>query len=181
VSPGAGKMIAVLGPTPAEIHAAISKVTVGIKEIANLNCPGQTVVAGDAEGVDALSTELLASGAKVIPLNVSAPFHCSLMKPAADKLAVDLDALEIRDPKFPVYANYTALPVKTAAEVRAALKAQVCASVRWTESMINALKETGATTSIEYGSGKVLSNLMKRIDSKIIRLDIAGPTDLEKL
>lgn len=175
VEPGAGKMIAVLGPTPEEITAAISKVTVGVKEIANLNCPGQTVVAGDVTGVDALSAELIAAGAKVIPLNVSAPFHCSLMKPAADKLAADLDAINFRDPEFLVYANFTAQPVKSAAEVRAALKAQVCAPVRWTESMINALKDTGVTTTVEYGAGKVLSNLMKRIDSKITRLEVSQP------
>jgi len=175
VEPGAGKMIAVLGPTPEEITAAIKKVSVGVKEIANLNCPGQTVVAGDVAGVDALTIELIAAGAKVIPLNVSAPFHCSLMKSAADKLAKDLDAITFKDPKFLVYANYTAQPVRTAAEVRAALKAQVCAPVRWTESMLNALKDTGVTTTVEYGAGKVLSNLLKRIDNKVTRLEVARP------
>ena len=175
VEPGAGKMIAVLGPTPEEITAAIKKVSVGVKEIANLNCPGQTVVAGDVAGVDALTIELIAAGAKVIPLNVSAPFHCSLMKSAADKLAKDLDAITFKDPKFLVYANYTAQPVRTAAEVRAALKAQVCAPVRWTESMLNALKDTGVTTTVEYGAGKVLSNLLKRIDNKVTRLEVATP------
>ena len=175
VEPGAGKMIAVLGPTPEEITAAIKKVSVGVKEIANLNCPGQTVVAGDVAGVDALTIELIAAGAKVIPLNVSAPFHCSLMKSAADKLAKDLDAITFKDPKFLVYANYTAQPVRTAAEVRAALKAQVCAPVRWTESMLNALKDTGVTATVEYGAGKVLSNLLKRIDNKVTRLEVARP------
>lgn len=175
VEPGAGKMIAVLGPTPDEISAAISKIAVGVKEIANLNCPGQTVVAGDVAGIDALSAELVSAGAKVIPLNVSAPFHCSLMKPAADKLAIDLDRVNFRDPKFLVYANFSAQPVKTAVEVRAALKAQVCAPVRWTESMTNALAQTGVTTTVEYGAGKVLSNLMKRIDNKITRLEVSQP------
>ena len=175
VEPGAGKMIAVLGPTPEEITAAIKKVSVGVKEIANLNCPGQTVVAGDVAGVDALTIELIAAGAKVIPLNVSAPFHCSLMKSAADKLAKDLDTITFKDPKFLVYANYTAQPVRTAAEVRAALKAQVCAPVRWTESMLNALKDTGVTATVEYGAGKVLSNLLKRIDNKVTRLEVATP------
>jgi len=172
VEPGKGKMIAVLGPAPEEIRAAISNVSVGIKEIANLNCPGQTVVAGDVLGIDALVEELGKIGAKVVPLNVSAPFHCSLMKPAADKLAVDLDNVEISNPKFPVYSNFTAQVVKTAEEVRAALKNQVCGSVRWTESIQNALKDTGAKVSVEYGAGKVLSNLMKRIDSSVTRYDI---------
>jgi [acyl-carrier-protein] S-malonyltransferase len=181
VEPGAGKMIAVLGPTPEEITDAISKLSVGVKEIANLNCPGQTVVAGDVAGIDALSGELLSRGAKVVPLNVSAPFHCSLMKPAADRLAADLDAVEIHNPQFPVYANYTARPVTTAAEIREALKAQVCAPVRWTESMTNALSDTGVSTIVEYGAGKVLSNLMKRINKEIKRIEIATPSDLAAL
>lgn len=181
VSPGVGKMIAVLGPTPEEIETAISKVSVGVKEIANLNCPGQTVIAGDVIGVDALGAELSAIGAKVVPLNVSAPFHCSLMKSAADKLAVDLDSVEINDPAFPVYANATAKPVTTAEEIRSALKVQVCASVRWTESILNALKDTGVTTAVEYGAGKVLSNLMKRIDPLVARIEVSDPESLKKL
>jgi [acyl-carrier-protein] S-malonyltransferase len=179
VEPGKGKMIAVLGPTPEQIREAISKVTVGVCEIANLNCPGQTVCAGDVAGIDALAEAL--AGAKVMPLNVSAPFHCSLMSPAADKLAVDLDRVEISVPAFPVYANFTARPVRTPEEIRDALKKQVCGSVRWTESMENALADTGATAIIEYGAGRVLANLMKRINSGIARHEAADPESIGKL
>lgn len=179
VEPGKGKMIAVLGPTPQQIKDAISTVTVGVCEIANLNCPGQTVCAGDVAGIDALTAAL--SGAKVVPLNVSAPFHCSLMKPAADKLALDLDQVTIVPPRFPVYANYTARPVTTPEEIREALKSQVCGAVRWTESMENALSDTEATAVVEYGAGRVLANLMKRINSGVARHEASDPESIGKL
>ncbi len=181
VAPGAGKMIAVLGPAPEEISAIIASTPGGVKEIANLNCPGQTVVAGDVAGIDALSENLVKSGAKVVALNVSAPFHCSLMKPAADRLSADLDSIGIGAPAFPVYANFTAKPVRSPEEVRAALKAQVCAPVRWTESMQHALADTGSRTVVEYGAGKVLSNMMKRIDKEVARVEISDPESLSKL
>lgn len=181
VPQGTGKMIAVLGPTPEAITEAIQAVSDGVKEIANLNCPGQTVVAGDVAGIDGLAAELQKRGAKVIPLNVSAPFHCSLMKPAAARLAVDLDAVQFRDPKFPIYANATAKPVTTAAEVRERLKEQVCAAVRWTESMTNVIQDHAPTQAIEFGAGKVLSNLLKRIQSSVPRVEISEPSSLVQL
>ena len=101
-------MAAVLGPTPEEIQEVIDSVTAGVCEIANLNSPGQTVVAGDIAGVEDFQKRMGEKGAKLIPLNVSAPFHCRLMKPAAEKLAADLDGIKIRDPRFPVYANVSA-------------------------------------------------------------------------
>lgn len=178
VKPGAGKMVAVMGPGEEEIRAVIASVTAGIKEIANLNCPGQTVVAGDVVGVDAFSEAMTKAGGKIIPLNVSAPFHCSLMKPAADKLAADLDKISFKDPKFPVYANVTARAVRTADEARARLKEQVCGTVRWTESMVNLIEGEGITDTIEFGPGGVLSKLMKRINKGINKHEVFNPESM---
>ena len=180
VEPGAGKMVAVMGADESAIRAAIGSVSNGVAEIANLNSPGQTVVAGDVPGVDAFSAAVLAAGGKVIPLNVSAPFHCSLMKPAADKLAKDLDALTFKDPEFPIYANVTAAAVKTGAEARELLKKQVCGSVRWSESMTNAVQSEDITHAVEFGAGGVLSKLLKRIAPGVARIEIENMAGLEK-
>ena len=130
---GLGGMLAVMGLGEEEILDFCSKVTGsdgngGIVEIANLNCPGQTVVAGDKKGLAEFQD--IASGSKIIPLNVSAPFHCSLMKPAADNLAKDLDAISFNEPKIPVVANVTAKAIASAEESKELLKQQVCSSVR---------------------------------------------------
>jgi [acyl-carrier-protein] S-malonyltransferase len=181
VKPGVGKMIAVLGPAVEEIQAELEAERSGVAEIANLNCPGQTVIAGDVSGVDAFAAAIAAAGAKVIPLNVSAPFHCSLMKPAAERLAKDLDSVRFDPPRFPVYANVTAQRISTGEEARELLKKQVCSPVRWTESIENALRDFEFTTSIEFGPGGVLSNLMKRICKTIIRKEVADPDSLAEL
>jgi [acyl-carrier-protein] S-malonyltransferase len=166
VQPGEGKMIAVLGLTEEEILSYIAKGT-GICEIANLNTPGQTVLSGSVDGVTSVMQHLSADGKKVIELNVSAPFHCSLMKPAAEKLAVDLDATEFKDPTFPVYANFTAKKIQSGSEARSLLKSQVCGSVRWFESIENMIADTGATAFKEYGNGAVLTGMMKRINKTL--------------
>jgi len=167
VKPGEGTMAAIMGPTEEEINEVVSGL--------DLNCPGQTVVAGDLEGVKIFSEKIAEKGAKVIPLKVSAPFHCSLMKPAADKLAGDLDAIEIKDAKFPIYANVNAKPVQDASEIRQNLKDQVCGSVRWTESITNLVKTEQPTLAVELGAGGVLSKLLKRIDKSVPRLDVHNP------
>ncbi len=181
VRPGEGRMMAVMGPTPTEIEDVLKQVTTGVCQIANLNCPGQTVVAGDVAGVEKFQALMGQSGAKLIPLNVSAPFHCQLMAPAAEKLAKDLDAIDIADPKFPVYCNVTAKAVQTKDEIRTRLKEQVCGSVRWTESMENAVRETGVTRSIEFGAGGVLTKLLKRINATVTRYEIDSPDSLAKV
>ena len=178
VEPGAGKMVAVMGPTESDIHAVLNGIEQGIAEIANLNCPGQTVVAGDVVGIDAFAAEMSKQGAKIIPLNVSAPFHCSLMKPAAAKLAVDLDAITFQDPAFPIYSNVEAKAVRTGTAARELLKRQVCGSVRWTDSIQNAVKEGAITDAVEFGAGGVLTKLLKRIDSSVKRHEVANPEGL---
>lgn len=175
VPAGAGKMVAVMGPTEDEISTVIESVNRGIAEIANLNCPGQTVVAGDNAGVNEFSEKMAAQGGKLIPLNVSAPFHCQLMKPAADKLIADLDAISFSDLAFPVYANVTAQAVTSGNQARELLKRQVCASVRWTDCMLNMLKDQQITDTVEFGAGGVLSKLLKRIDKSINRHEVDSP------
>ena len=180
VPAGLGRMSAVMGPTPEEIQEVLAKLTSGVCEIANLNSPGQTVVAGDAEGMEQFNMLMGEKGAKLIPLNVSAPFHCRLMKPAAEKLSLDLDAVQILDPKIPVYANVDAKPVRTKEEVRQHLKDQVCGSVRWTECMQNAFQGEQITHSVEFGAGGVLTKLLKRIVPEIKRFEVSDPASLEK-
>jgi [acyl-carrier-protein] S-malonyltransferase len=173
---GEGKMVAVLGKETAEIEAAIASVTSGVVQIANINSPGQIVVAGAAAAVDAFKLAL--GDARMTDLAVSAPFHCALMQPAADKLAVDLDHTEIKPAAFPVYANFTAQPVRSPEEIRAALKAQVCGRVRWIECMENAITGEAIEKAVEFGAGAVLSGLLKRINSAIPRASVGAVGDV---
>jgi [acyl-carrier-protein] S-malonyltransferase len=165
VPKGQGTMVAVLGKEILEIEEALSKVTTGVAQAANINAPGQVVVAGDIAGVDAFKAAL--NGGKVIPLDVSAPFHCKLMKPAADNLAKDLDAMTINKCRFPVYANFSAKAVTEPSDVRQNLKDQVCGRVRWVECMNNAIAEAKPTNAIEFGEGKVLNGLLKKINKEV--------------
>jgi len=181
VPSGAGKMIAVMGPSLPELEERIKEIEVGIVQIANINSPGQTVIAGDCTGVDAFAQLVAKHGAKVIPLQVSAPFHCRLMQPAADKLKVDLDLLEIKEPNFTVYSNVTAAPHGSAEEIRECLYRQVCSSVRWTDCVNNMLEETQSGLAIEFGAGSVLSKLMKRINPQPLSRSISDMASLGTL
>ncbi len=180
VPSGQGKMLAVIKSSVEDIENAISEVSSGIVEVANFNSPGQTVVAGDVAGIDAFATVIADKGGKVIPLQVSAPFHCSLMQPAADKLSKDLDAITFEKPKLPVYANVTAAKIESGDEARDLLKQQVCSSVRWTESMQNMCAEMNVQAIVEFGPGGVLSKLMKRIDSSVKGFSIDSPESCAK-
>lgn len=160
---GIGAMIAVMGVEVDELQAACDEIE-GVVELANINAPGQIVVSGEKDPVLSLKDKL--PGKRIVELNVSAPFHCSLMKPAAEKLAIDLDEVEIKEGAFPVIANVSAKPLSNPEDIRQALKDQVCGSVRWTDSMGYALKDEGVASGIEFGNGKVISGLMKRIERK---------------
>src|SRR5690606_38344089 len=124
------------------------------------------------------SEKASAQGAKIIPLNVSAPFHCSLMKPAADALAKDLEATTFNDPEIVVYSNVTAQPISSGAEARKRLIEQVYSSVRWTQSMTNLVAEQELAAVVEFGPGGVLAKLMKRIDKKIAKEFVFDPGSL---
>ena len=159
VPEGTGGMVALLGPTEEEIRVLLSDIGDGIAEIANLNCPGQTVVAGDNQGIQNFSAKAAEKGWKVIPLKVSAPFHCSLMKPAAENLKKDLEAINFNNPQFPIYSNVKAQEINSGNEARELLYQQVCSSVRWTESVVNMIKLT-PESFVEFGSGSVFECIL---------------------
>ena len=176
---GTGRMVAVLGKEVAEIQAAIDANTAGVSEIANINAPGQIVVAGSVEGVAGFVEKL--GTAKVIDLPVSAPFHCSLMKPAEERLRLDLANITISTPKFPVYQNFTASFTNDPDQIRENLALQVCGRVRWVECVDNALKEKTPEAVWEYGAGNVLTGLVKRINSGVARVNIDSPESLASM
>jgi [acyl-carrier-protein] S-malonyltransferase len=162
---GQGAMAAILGLDAAVLEEVCRAAAQGeVVSPANLNSPGQVVIAGSAAAV-ARAVELAkARGAKrAIRLNVSAPFHCSLMKPAQERLSVDLDAIDWADPYPPLVNNADAQVVASAAAVREGLKRQVTAPVRWEESM-RRLRREGVELFVEVGPGKVLSGLLRQID-----------------
>ena len=162
---GQGAMAAILGLDGAAAEALCREAAQGeVVSSANLNSPGQVVIAGSAAAVARAVQIGKARGAKrAILLNVSAPFHCALMQPVQDRLSVDLDAAEIIDPPVPLVNNVDAQVVKAAAVVREGLKRQVTAPVRWEESM-RRLRAEGVEMFVEVGPGKVLSGLLRQID-----------------
>jgi [acyl-carrier-protein] S-malonyltransferase len=176
---GTGRMVAVLGKEVAELQAAIDANNAGVSEIANINAPGQIVVAGSVEGVAGFVEKI--GTAKVIDLPVSAPFHCSLMKPAEERLRVDLANITISTPKFPVYQNFTASFTNDPEQIRENLALQVCGRVRWVECVENALKEKTPEAVWEYGAGNVLTGLVKRINSGVARVNIDSPESLASM
>lgn len=179
VKAGQGKMVAILGKEAAEVQAALDQVSEGIVEIANINAPGQIVIAGQKQAVEEALGYL--SGAKMVELPVSAPFHCALMQPAAEKLAGDLAAVSLQPAKFPVYSNFSAQAVSQPEQIRECLERQVCGRVRWVECMENAWIETRPDLALEFGCGAVLSGLMKRINPKAPRANADSLSSLESL
>lgn len=161
VADGAGAMAAILKVDAAAVEAACA-ATDGVVEVANLNAPGQTVISGAAEAVAAASEALKAQGARAVPLPVSAPFHCSLMRPAAERLAADLASVRFTAADFPVVGNVRAEPIEDPRDAPALLEAQVTAPVQWVACM-ERLHELGARSFVEFGSGKVLTGLARRI------------------
>ncbi len=167
VPPGAGAMAAVLGADEATIRAVCEEASpLGHVAPANFNAPGQIVIAGDAAAVAKASELLGARKAKVIPLKVSAPFHCALMKPAAARLADALASVTVNPLSMPVIANVDAAPNDDAGRVKELLVKQVDSPVEWTRSIERAA-EIGVDVALEIGPGKVLGGLVKRIDKRI--------------
>jgi [acyl-carrier-protein] S-malonyltransferase len=176
---GAGAMAAILGLDEAGVNTACADAAQGdVVSAANLNGGGQIVIAGTAAAVARASERAKALGAKrAIPLPVSAPFHCALMKPAEERLAPELRAAASRDPRVPVVANVDAEPKRTAAESIEALIKQVSSPVRW-ESVVQRLASEGVTRYVEAGPGKALSGMIKRIASGAAIHNVEGPGDL---
>jgi len=169
VPDGQGAMAAVLGAQREALDELCKQITSegSSVELANVNCPGQIVVSGTALGVQAVAERGKEAGAKrVIPLEVSGPFHSSLMKPAAERLAERLADAVIALAAIPVVANVTAKQVTAAEEIRTLLAEQVYSPVLWEDS-IQYLIEQGVDTFVEIGSGSVLSGLIKKIDKTV--------------
>ena len=161
---GVGTMAAVLNLDAAVIEDCLKDIE--NVWIANYNCPGQIVISGTVEAVEKAGEKLKEAGAKrVLPLNVSGPFHSGLVKPAGDKLYEYLKNVEIKKPTIPYVANYTAEFVYDDKDIKELLRKQVFGSVRFEQSIRNMLKE-GVDTFIEIGPGKVLSGFVKKIDKE---------------
>jgi [acyl-carrier-protein] S-malonyltransferase len=178
---GTGSMAAILGMSPDAVASVCSDAAQGeVCEPANINSPEQIVISGHVAAVERavnLATERGAKRAKVLP--VSAPFHCSLMKPAQEKLSVVLGNLQLAAPRFPVVSNVNALPAGDAESAREALVRQVTGSVRWSES-IQWLIAQGVQTFVEVGPGKVLCGLMRQIDRSKKCVNVEDEASLHK-
>ncbi|MFC7392518.1 ACP S-malonyltransferase [Scopulibacillus cellulosilyticus] len=182
VPAGAGTMAAVLGMKAEKLKAVCDQVTADgdTVQLANLNSTSQIVISGTKQGVDKASVLAKDSGAKkVVPLNVSGPFHSSLMKPAAEKLEGVLDTIDIHDAKIPLVANVTADLVTNAKDIHKRLIEQLYSPVRWVES-VEKLKELGADTYVEVGPGNVLSGLVKKVDRRAAIYQVNSLETLEK-
>jgi len=162
---GTGAMAAVLGlPAEAVADACREAAEGDVVSPANVNGAGQVVIAGSAAAVERAGVRAKALGAKrVIPLNVSAPFHCALMRPAEDRLAPELRALRVADPRVPIVVNVDATPRTTGAGAIEALVEQVSRPVQW-EGVVRHLASAGVHTYVEVGPGTVLSGLIRKID-----------------
>lgn len=178
---GKGTMAAVLGLSQEKIEQALGLLSEEeVVDIANLNCPGQIVISGTKEGIDHASTLLKEAGAKrVLPLNVSGPFHSRLMKSANEKFAEHLNNVDIQDAKVPVYANVTAEPVTTKEPIKDLLIQQLFSPVRFEESIRNMMNK-GVDAFVEVGNGKVLSGLVRKIDRKVTTFSVSDPDSLER-
>ena len=179
---GAGAMASLIGPKSdvalAE-EAAKAGSEVGVCVVANDNNAGNVVISGDKAAVDKAIEKAKELGARAIPLNVSAPFHCPLMQPAADEMAQALAGAVILQPRTPLVANVTARPLHDPETIRRLLVEQVTGRVRWRESMEWLAGEGGVTRFVEAGAGKVLSGMAKRIAPDAESLALNSPADLE--
>ncbi|MEO2075013.1 MAG: ACP S-malonyltransferase [Bacillus sp. (in: firmicutes)] len=166
---GEGSMAAVLGLDRDPLSAVTNEVSnEGFPvSLANLNCPGQIVISGSREGVDRAGVKAKEAGAKrVLPLEVSGPFHSSLMKPAAEQLREVLDGMKMKDAEIPVVINVSAEPVSDAFVIKDKLIEQLYSPVLWEDS-VKKMIDLGVDTFIEIGPGKVLSGLIKKIDKTV--------------
>lgn len=164
VALGAGAMAALLGLEVAAVETICREAAAaGVVEVANLNAPGQIVIAGERAAVERAVALASARGAKrAVPLPVSAPFHCRMMQPVAERFREVLATVRFRDLRVPCVTNVDALPIRKGAEVADALIRQVAAPVRWVEG-VERLRREGAETFVEVGPGKVLTGLIRRI------------------
>lgn len=181
VPAGTGAMAAILGLDDDAISQACADAAQGeVVSPVNYNCPGQIVIAGNKEAVARAIDKCKEAGAKrAIPLPVSVPSHCELMKPAAEKMAAELAKIEVQMPSIDVVQNTTAAMASTVEELKANLLAQLYSPVLWTSS-VQAMIEKGVESTVECGPGKVLSGLNKKIHKPLIVAAINDAAGLEK-
>ena len=179
---GQGTMAALLGLEATAVEEVCRGAAQGeVVSPANFNSPGQVVIAGHTGAVGRAVALARARGAKrALMLNVSAPFHCALMKPAGERLEKDLDLVEIRDPQIPLANNADAELVRSAAQVREGLKRQVTAPVRWEQAM-RVLRGENVEWFIEVGPGKILSGLLRQIDRQAECLRVENVATLNEV
>ena len=179
---GRGSMLAVLGSKIENIENEIKnlKLDNDVCEIANDNADGQVIVSGDKKSVDLLKSNLQQKKIKSIPLKVSAPFHCSLMRPAAEKMKDKILSTKFKEPALEIVCNVTAKPEKNAETIKKLLIEQIYSSVKWRESMIH-VNESGVSNFIEIGPGKVLSGMIKRTIKDSNCFSINSIADIKKL
>jgi [acyl-carrier-protein] S-malonyltransferase len=177
---GTGGMAALIGPTVEEARAICEEAAQGeVVSVANINAPGQIVIAGTKSGIErAIEVAKKRGVRRALPLPVSAPFHCELMKPAADRLAPLLDEANFKDLWFSLVSNVDASPIGTATAVRNALLRQVASPVRWVES-VQKMVSMGVKRIVEVGPGNVLTGLIKRIDPSVELLNVSDVPSLE--
>jgi len=182
VPAGRGAMAAVLGMPPEEVARICEVVRAETGRVvapANYNAPRQTVISGDAIAVEVACSRARQEGARrTIPLAVSAPFHCSLMRPAAEKLSLELERLRFSDPRPPVMSNVEAAPIDRSARLSELLARQVTAPVRFTD-MIAGMRDSGVTRFLEVGPGRVLTGLVGRIAGEARRENLGCAADLD--
>jgi [acyl-carrier-protein] S-malonyltransferase len=176
---GAGAMAAILGLDADAVRQACDDAAQGeVVSPANINGAGQVVIAGASAAVQRASQRAKEMGARrAIPLSVSAPFHCALMKPAEERLAPELRALPVRDPAIPIVANADAMPKRDARAAIDALIRQVSCPVRW-EEVVQRLASEDVTNYVEVGPGTVLSGLVRKIHKEATVHNFAAPADL---
>ncbi len=179
---GVGAMASLIGPkvdVALAEAAALAGAEIGVCTVANDNNAGNVVISGDAAAVERAIARAKELGARAIPLNVSAPFHCPLMAPAAEAMAEALGQVTISAPLAPLVANVTARPITSPDDIRKLLVAQVTGRVRWRESVLWMASEGGVTRFAELGAGKVLTGMGKRLAPEAQSVALNTPEDLE--
>lgn len=178
VAPGDGVMLALIGTDVDTVHRALKAVD-GAVDIANINAPGQIVIAGERQATRQAAERIGAR--QTVELPVSAPFHCRLMAPAEEQLRRDLDQASFADPEVPIYNNVDARRVTSATEIREGLERQVTRPVRWTEIIEHMIEQEHVRTFVEVGPGTVLSGLIRRIDRGAQRLNACDPESIDSV
>ena len=181
VPEGVGAMAAILGLDATTVEAVCEEAAQGrVVSPANFNAPGQVVIAGHADAVARATDLVRLRKGKAIPLKVSAPFHCSLMEPAAERVKEALTTVELRAPSVPVVSNVDASPNLEPARIKDLLVRQVSSPVRWEES-VRRMVASGVRKFVELGPGTVLAGLVRRIDRSMEVVSISDPEGVESL